>query len=75
MPCGIDGDESIPIAEYGSSNIGRMKMFIDTALWHSYGIEPCRPLPEFILIIRYPKPWARFTSTREQSNSVWTVYG
>ena len=25
MPCGINGDESIPIAQYGSSNIGRMK--------------------------------------------------
>ncbi|MCL1478547.1 MAG: glutamate--cysteine ligase [Marinobacter sp.] len=25
MPCGLDGDSSIPIANYGSSNVGKMK--------------------------------------------------
>ncbi len=37
MPCGINGDESIPIAEYGSSNIGRMKHVYRHGLWHRYG--------------------------------------
>ena len=37
MPCGIDGDESIPIAEYGPSNIGRMKHVYRHGLWHRYG--------------------------------------
>lgn len=37
MPCGIDGDESIPIARYGSSNIGRMKHIYRHGLWHRYG--------------------------------------
>lgn len=37
MPCGIDGDESIPIAEYGTSNIGRMKHVYRHGLWHRYG--------------------------------------
>ena len=37
MPCGIKGDESIPIAEYGSSNIGRMKHIYRHGLWHRYG--------------------------------------
>lgn len=37
MPCGIDGDHSIPIAEYGSSNIGRMKHVYRHGLWHRYG--------------------------------------
>lgn len=37
MPCGIDGDESVPIAEYGSSNIGRMKHIYRRGLWHRYG--------------------------------------
>lgn len=37
MPCGIDGDESIPIARYGSSNIGRMKHVYRHGLWHRYG--------------------------------------
>lgn len=37
MPCGIDGDESIRIAEYGSSNIGQMKNVYRHGLWHRYG--------------------------------------
>ncbi|MBK8816016.1 MAG: glutamate--cysteine ligase [Methylococcaceae bacterium] len=37
MPCGIDGDESIPIAEYGTSNIGKMKHVYRHGLWHRYG--------------------------------------
>ncbi len=37
MPCGIDGDESIPIAEYGTSNVGRMKHVYRHGLWHRYG--------------------------------------
>lgn len=37
MPCGIDGDESVPIAEYGSSNIGRMKHIYRRGLWYRYG--------------------------------------
>lgn len=37
MPCGIDGDESIPIARYGSSNIGIMKHVYRRGLWHRYG--------------------------------------
>ncbi|MCB2215855.1 glutamate--cysteine ligase [Desulfofustis glycolicus] len=37
MPCGIDDDESIPIADYGSSNIGRMKHIYRRGLWYRYG--------------------------------------
>jgi len=37
MPCGINGDESIPIAEYGHSNIGTMKHIYRKGLWHRYG--------------------------------------
>ncbi len=37
MPCGIDGDLSIPIAEYGASNIGKMKHIYRRGLWHRYG--------------------------------------
>ncbi len=37
MPCGINGDESIPIAEYGPSNIGKMKNVYRQGLWHRYG--------------------------------------
>lgn len=37
MPCEIDGDESIPIAEYGSSNIGKLKHVYRQGLAVRYG--------------------------------------
>lgn len=37
MPCGIKGDESIPIARYGSSNIGKMKHIYRRGLSYRYG--------------------------------------
>jgi len=37
MPCRIEGDESIPIAVYGSSNIGRMKHIYRRGLGYRYG--------------------------------------
>lgn len=37
MPCALDGDESIPIANYGSSNIGRMKHVYRRGLGLRYG--------------------------------------
>ena len=37
MPCGLPGDETIPIGSYGSSNIGRMKSVYRMGLGHRYG--------------------------------------
>lgn len=37
MPCAIDGDASIPIAQYGISNIGRMKTVYRNGLGLRYG--------------------------------------
>ncbi len=37
MPCMVDGDESVPIAEYGTSNAGRMKRIYRVGLGHRYG--------------------------------------
>ncbi len=37
MPCGIKGDKSIPIANYGHSNIGKMKHIYRQGLSHRYG--------------------------------------
>jgi len=37
MPCKLEGDESIPIAEYGSSNIGRLKHVYRQGLGLRYG--------------------------------------
>jgi glutamate--cysteine ligase len=37
MPCAIEGDQSIPIAQYGTSNVGRMKTVYRHGLGHRYG--------------------------------------
>lgn len=37
MPCRIDGDSSIPIAEYGTSNVGRLKHVYRQGLAVRYG--------------------------------------
>jgi glutamate--cysteine ligase len=37
MPCAIKGEESIPIAEFGSSNVGTMKTVYRRGLGHRYG--------------------------------------
>ncbi|MBB6545065.1 glutamate--cysteine ligase [Thalassotalea piscium] len=37
MPCQLAGDESIPIAEYGSSNIAQLKNVYRQGLGHRYG--------------------------------------
>jgi glutamate--cysteine ligase len=37
MPCGLDGDESIPIARYGRSNVGMMKHVYRRGLGWRYG--------------------------------------
>ncbi|WP_246624556.1 glutamate--cysteine ligase [Oceanobacter mangrovi] len=37
MPCTLQGELSVPIAEYGSSNVGRLKHVYRHGLWHRYG--------------------------------------
>jgi glutamate--cysteine ligase len=37
MPCDIPDEESIPIARYGSSNVGQLKHVYRTGLKHRYG--------------------------------------
>ncbi len=37
MPCVINGEESIPVAQYGRSNAGRMKTVYRIGLGHRYG--------------------------------------
>jgi glutamate--cysteine ligase len=37
MPCAIDGDDSIPLAQFGSSNVGRMKTIYRHGLGVRYG--------------------------------------
>lgn len=37
MPCRVRGEENIPIAQYGTSNVGRMKHVYRLGLAHRYG--------------------------------------
>ena len=37
MPCMIEDDLEVPIAEYGTSNVGKMKHVYRRGLWHRYG--------------------------------------
>ena len=37
MPCRIPGDDEIPLARYGSSNVGQMKTIYRRGLGHRYG--------------------------------------
>jgi len=37
MPCKLEADENIPIAQYGNSNIGQMKTIYRRGLGHRYG--------------------------------------
>jgi glutamate--cysteine ligase len=37
MPCAVGGDASVPVAEYGSSNVGRMKHVYRLGLGYRYG--------------------------------------
>ncbi len=37
MPCGLPGDDAIPLGYYGSSNIGRAKTVYRMGLGHRYG--------------------------------------
>lgn len=37
MPCVVSGDDDVPIADYGSSNVGTMKRIYRVGLGHRYG--------------------------------------
>ena len=37
MPCILQGEMSIPIAQYGDSNLGQLKHVYRHGLWHRYG--------------------------------------
>jgi glutamate--cysteine ligase len=46
MPCVVNGDDSIPVAEYGSANVARMKKVYRYGLGHRYGrLMPAIPAP------------------------------
>ncbi len=60
MPCLMGDELSIPIAEYGSSNVGRMKHVYRHGLWHRYG--------------RYMQTIAGIHYNVSIPNNFWSVY-
>ncbi|MDD5228768.1 MAG: glutamate--cysteine ligase [Methylococcales bacterium] len=69
MPCGIDGDESIRIAEYGTSNIGRMKHVYRHGLWHRYG-RTMQAIAGIHFNYSVPEPLWEFLHAQKKSPSI-----
>ena len=70
MPCVIDGDASIPIAQFGRSNIGRMKTIYREGLGVRYG-RVMQAISGVHFNYSFPEklwdPWAAARESRETS--------
>ena len=63
MPCMVTGDRSIPIARYGSSNVGTMKHVYRRGLSHRYG-RVMQTISGVHFNFSLPRPfWAAFRDT------------
>ena len=63
MPCMVTGDRSIPIARYGSSNVGTMKHVYRCGLSHRYG-RVMQIISGVHFNFSLPRPfWAAFRET------------
>ncbi len=69
MPSFIDGDASIPIAQYGKSNVGRMKSVYREGLGVRYG-RMMQAISGVHFNYSFPEsmwdPWAEVTKSRER---------
>lgn len=77
MPCFIDDPDTIPIADYGTSNVGRMKHLYRVGLHHRYG-RAMQVIAGVHFNYSYPEPlWsALFAATgqppsREARDAAW----
>ena len=72
MPSVIDGDESIPIAQFGKSNIGRMKTVYRNGLGIRYG-RMMQAISGVHYNFSFPvamwEPWADLVQSRERGQS------
>ncbi|HKU89623.1 MAG TPA: glutamate--cysteine ligase [Steroidobacteraceae bacterium] len=72
MPSFIDGDGSIPIAQYGKSNVGRMKSVYREGLGVRYG-RMMQAISGVHFNYSFPEtmwdPWAELTKSRERGQS------
>ena len=71
MPCFIDDPDTIPIADYGTSNIGRMKHLYRVGLHHRYG-RAMQVIAGVHFNYSYPMPlWdALFAATGQAASRV-----
>lgn len=72
MPCVIDGDASIPIAQYGPSNIGRMKTIYREGLGLRYG-RVMQAISGVHFNYSFPdrmwEPWAAIRESRDTAQA------
>ena len=68
MPCALEGDASIPIAQYGPSNVGRMKTIYREGLGVRYG-RVMQAISGVHFNYSFPQslwePWAAIRESRE----------
>jgi len=70
MPCVIDGDTSIRIAEYGSSNAAKMKSAYRRGLGHRYG-RMMQAIAGVHFNYSYPQEfWQLYRSMRDDSREI-----
>jgi glutamate--cysteine ligase len=69
MPCALQGDLSIPIAQYGSSNIGQLKHVYRRGLWHRYG-RTMQAIAGIHYNFSLPVSFWPFLKTIEKNNDV-----
>lgn len=82
MPCIINGEESIPIAQYGFSNLGQLKHAYRHGLWHRYGrtmqaiagIHYNFSMPEEIWPVLYQEHYNREANAEELKDFISEKY-
>lgn len=77
MPCRIESDESIPIAQYGPSNIGRMKTIYREGLGLRYG-RVMQAIAGVHFNYSFPdslwEPWATVRESRSDTDFISQSY-
>ena len=69
MPCAIDGDDAVPLAQYGTSNVGRMKTIYRNGLGLRYG-RMMQAISGVHFNYSFPaKFWEAFASVRESRDA------
>ncbi len=68
MPCMISQDSDVPVAQYGSSNVGRMKTIYREGLGHRYG-RKMQTIAGIHYNFSYPEEFWKLNQLLEKDNS------